>query len=401
MLQFSDILEEYRERIENNVQEAIYMQNLARETASRDKNGNWQFTISQKNDTILEVMTLNISKENVPFFAPEDIVANKTLELAREEILEKDINFKNSKKTKFEYFAGLNNKDRQDFDGKVHEYIANRPQLKLEATKELLISNGIMPRIVNRALQQSANTAQQMNMLSDAQISANKDNGYCTKSLFIPLYELKNYYGGFDWLPDSAEIASHPQTMINHLKTSRKDAMSSVVNLNSAITNYEPGAIVMVDQGNGHMHAMMYNGINKDTGKPQYIGFNSNDFNRNLSDKRIGIIINLPQMIKEDIDNGKIRIAEKHSAKETNQESSPITINLPEQKGQQSIVSLSRGEKARYVSLKISRLRSIRLKDNQTLPEQKLKGNTNQPTQLLGSDGAAARIAQIRRSYTK
>ncbi len=358
MLQFSDILREYRELMEKNVRNAIRLQKLASETATVDANGNWQFTIFQKNDTTSEIMTLNVSKNNVHVFAPENAVTNKTLGLAREAVLDQNMDFKSSGKNKYEYFVGLNPKDRQNFDNKVNQYIVDNPSLKFEATKELLIANGVMPKIVNLVLQRSADTAQKKGVVNQAEISARDDNGYCTKSLFVPLYEFKYRYGGFEWLPNSVEVAAHPKTMIDHIQTHCPNRVSEIVNLNSEIKNYEAGAVVMVDQGNGHMHAMMYNGSNKNTGKPEYVGFNSNDLNRNISDKRVGRIIDIPQMIKNDFTNGKI--AERRIEKEFVEKSEETTINLESKESNKNFDQLSRGEKTEYISLNISRVREKR-----------------------------------------
>lgn len=97
MSQTSDILEEYINRIQDNVRQAILMQNLAKESAKIDNQGNWSFTISQEDDTVSEVVTLTVSEKNVSVFAPEEAVKQKVLELARKAILENDINFKKSK----------------------------------------------------------------------------------------------------------------------------------------------------------------------------------------------------------------------------------------------------------------------------------------------------------------
>lgn len=353
----NSIITQYCEQIENNVKKTIEMQKLASQSAEVDKNGNWSFTIYQENDIVTEKIGLEISKDNVFIIAPSDIVNAMIREMAREAVLDKDEAFKSSQKNKIEYFKSLSDEERKVFDNNVEQYIKQNPQIHFEATKKILISNGIMPKIVNRALQQSANTALKQEELKDAKISKESDNGYCTKSLFIPLYEFKNRYGGFEWLPESAEIASHPTTMINHLKANKENAVSNKVNLNSEIIKYQPGTIIMVDQGHGHMHAMMYNGLNQDTNKPQYIGFNSNDLNRSISDIRVGIIINLPQMIQDDIDAGKIK--NKEQAEEKSREFNDAAINIDGQQASQQKDFLSRGEVAETVSMKIERLRGI------------------------------------------
>ncbi len=337
-----------------------------------DENGNWSFTICQENGIVAEKTSLEISKDNVSVIAPPKMVQNKSVEVAREAVLDKDEVFKTSQKNKIEYFRSLSEEDRKILDNNVEHYIKQNPQVGFDATKKLLISNGVMPKIVNRALQQSANTALKQEELKTADILKENDNGYCTKSLFIPLYEFKNSYGGFEWLPESAEIASHPITMINHLKANKENAVSNMVNLNSEIIKYQPGTIVMVDQGHGHMHAMMYNGLNQDTNKPQYIGFNSNDLNRSISDRRAGIIINLPQMIQDDIEAGKIK--EKEQTEEISRAFHDITIDVVAQKIPPKETSLSRGEVAESVSMKIERLKQ-RLKANR---EDTSKENSNQ-----------------------
>ena len=352
----NNIIKEYLEQIKNNVQQAVEMQNLAQNSAILDDDGNWSFIISQKDALVSETISLGIKKENVSFLAPDEMVEKCVWQYACEAVLQNDPEFKKSGKSLFGYYTSLQGGAKIDIDDKVEQYKKNTPKLKFEATRDLLISNGVMPKIVNRALQQSARTGYNRHELDDFHISVENDEGYCTKSLFMPLYELKDRYGGFEWLPESAEGASHPVTVINHLKTNKENSVSSMVNLNSEIITYQPGAIVMIHKGNGSFHAMMYNGINDNTGKPQYLGFNSNDFNRSISDKRNGIIINLPQMIQEDINAGRIKINE--SLSETlSVKNNGDSIFVPEKKAEKLSEEMSRGEKAELVQLKIQRLR--------------------------------------------
>ena len=372
MNQNNSIIKQYTKQIENNVKSAIEMQRLAAQSAMVDDKGNWSFTIYQENDIVAEKIGLEISKDNVSIIAPPEMVKAMIEEMSREAVLEKDEAFKSSQQNKIEYFKSLSEEKRRVLDNNVRQYIKQNPQIHFDATKNILISNGVMPKIVNRALQESANRALKQEELKEAKIINENDNGYCTKSLFIPLYEFKNRYGGFEWLPESAEIASHPTTMINHLKAHKENAVSDMVNLNSEIVKYQPGTIIMVDQGHGHMHAMMYNGLNKNTNKPQYIGFNSNDLNRSISDRRVGIIINLPQMIQDDIDAGKIK--EKEQAEEISREFKDTAINIEGQPIPLYKDSLSRGEVAETVSMKIERLKK-RVKGNS---EDEYKEKNNQ-----------------------
>lgn len=374
-----DIIHQYVEQIQNNVSTAISLQKIFQETAKIDENGNWVFTAQRSNDFISEDISIRISKDKLSLFASEDEIKNKSAEMAHIAVIEQSSKYKTSSKTPFEYYKSLNDEDRQKIDKLADLYRDNNPNLQFEATKQLLLSNAVMPRIVNRALQQSADTAKQKGLLEDSKIDSKSDNGYCTKSLFIPLYEFQDRYGGFDFLPKDAEISSHPQTMINHIKEYNKDMVSDVVNLNSQITNYEPGSIVLIDQGKGHMHAMMYNGINQTTSKPQYIGFNSNDLNRGLSDKRVGVIIDLPNLIQND---DKINAGRQHQENLSIKEDTQQTINITENS---SIASenLSRGQKAEYVTLQINRVRQ-KLQEKQSITTDKKPIQT--PSQNIDED---------------
>ena len=388
-----DIIGKYVEQIQNNVQQAISLQKTFSETAKIDENGDWIFTAQQSNDFIYEDISIRISKDKISLFAPEDELKNKSAEMAHIAVIEQAQKYKTSSKTPFEYYKSLNDEDRHKIDEAADLYSKNTPDLQFEATKQLLLSNAVMPRIVNRALQQSATTAKQKGLLEDSQINSKSDNGYCTKSLFIPLYEFQDQYGGFNWLPKNAETASHPQTMINHIKEYNKDMVSDVVNLNSQIVNYDPGAIVLVDQGKGHMHAMMYNGINQTTSKPQYIGFNSNDLNRGLSDKRVGVIIDLPKLIQND---DKVNAGKQNQSNLSIKEDTQETINIAEKP---SIASenLSRGQKAEYVNLQINRVRKKLQERNKTTtiddkPHKTLPQNIDKNILKLYQDSRAKRF---------
>ncbi len=292
-----DIQEKYVMAVSANITNLLQKKQKAEQSAKPDGYGGIFFKIEENGQGIREISLIHIDKDNVDKICSPEIVENKKRQIALNAVLEG-----NNEGEKCALYKNSSEQVQKEYDIKAQKYLQEHEQEITNLSKtSLLIEKAVVPAIVNRGISQSFVTAQEKNSIENAELSAEQDHGYCTKSLTAPLYELKYYYGGFSFLPESAEIAAHPNTFVEHLEHQNPQAVHKTSSLMEDIKNFKPGTLIVVKGqqavGNGHM--MMYNGCNHD-GKPQFIGFNNDVNNFVFFKDRAATIIDIPELIDND-----------------------------------------------------------------------------------------------------
>ena len=156
----------------------------------------------------------------------------------------------------------------------------------------MLIDKCVAPAIANRAMNRSVSAAHAKSLSDISKLDQNKDLGYCTKVLMMPLYELQAKYGGLEFLQKDVEKAVHPK---NLKESFDQKYIKDNVDLSSKedMKHFKQGDIVIVDD----RHAMFFDGIQNKM--PRYVGFNNDVEDFAFLSERRATVIELTNMIND------------------------------------------------------------------------------------------------------
>ena len=173
--------------------------------------------------------------------------------------LKKQIKNETSKNKKIELNQQLNS-----LKEKIYSQIPNDKKTFLT---DRFIENQIVPKHANLKMKAEINSP---------------DDGYCLKAITESLYNIAEKYGNTDFLPDNNSENGIPKTFLSNLEKNNdsneyifKNTENQTFNNLVEKHNIAPGAIVIINNGQGEPHhAMFWTGKRNEQGEPLLIGFN-------------------------------------------------------------------------------------------------------------------------------